>query len=216
VFAAAASITGASRAVAGQNPAPAASSEAGEASALLDTARMLFNKRQNREALTAASRSLDLFEKERGKEDEAVALVLMLKDPAMAELLEDCACSLAQLKRGSEAESLRSRAYAIRYPADGPRDHRQYVPGFVLQGEAILRVVPSYPRAALLSRLAGAVVVEVLISQAGVVESAKVVCGPDLLAEAARKAAEGWRFKPTLLRGRPLKVIGTITFNFAL
>jgi outer membrane biosynthesis protein TonB len=42
------------------------------------------------------------------------------------------------------------------------------------------------------------------------------VSGHPLLKEAAVAAARGWKFSPTLLTGTPVKVIGTITFNFNL
>ena len=37
-----------------------------------------------------------------------------------------------------------------------------------------------------------------------------------LLKDAAVNAARGWKFTPTQLSGTPVKVIGTITFNFNL
>jgi TonB family protein len=134
-------------------------------------------------------------------------------DKAIAGLLEQCACGLTQLKRVSEAEALRERAFSIRYPVAAERK-RHHVPGGVLQGEAIKRVEPKYPPSARQARLAGVVVVEIKIDERGFVESATVKCGPDLLSAAAREAARQWRFKPTLLRGQPVKVIGSITFNF--
>jgi protein TonB len=42
------------------------------------------------------------------------------------------------------------------------------------------------------------------------------VSGHPLLRDPAVNAARGWRFKPTLLSGQPVKVVGTITFNFSL
>jgi protein TonB len=64
--------------------------------------------------------------------------------------------------------------------------------------------------------VSGAVVVEVTISEAGQVISARPLSGHPLLKDAAVNAAQRWRFKPTLLSGVPVKVIGTITFNFNL
>jgi hypothetical protein len=41
-----------------------------------------------------------------------------------------------------------------------------------------------------------------------------VLSGHALLRSAAEQAAKQWVFTPTLLSGEPVKVIGTITFNF--
>jgi protein TonB len=60
------------------------------------------------------------------------------------------------------------------------------------------------------------VVVEVTVDEQGNVMSARAISGHPLLKEAAVAAARGWRFTPTLLTGTPVKVIGTITFNFNL
>ena len=88
--------------------------------------------------------------------------------------------------------------------------------GGVLQGSATRRVEPSYPPLAKAARVSGAVVVEVTVDEAGNVISARAVSGHPLLKDAAVAAARGWRFTPTQLSGTPVKVIGTITFNFNL
>jgi protein TonB len=86
----------------------------------------------------------------------------------------------------------------------------------VLQGEATRRVEPPYPPLAKAARVAGAVPVEIMIDESGAVISARALGGHPLLKDAAVNAARGWRFKPTLLSGTPVKVIGTITFNFQM
>jgi TonB family protein len=88
--------------------------------------------------------------------------------------------------------------------------------GGVLAGEAIKRTEPAYPALAKAARVAGAVVVEVTIDEAGNVISSRSISGHPLLKDAAVQAARGWKFKPTLLAGQPVKVIGTLTFNFSL
>lgn len=86
--------------------------------------------------------------------------------------------------------------------------------GGVLQQEAIKRVAPSYPIAAASAGIFGTVVVEVVIDEEGKVVRAKALSGPPQLCEAAVEAAKAWRFRPTKLSGEPVKVIGTISFNF--
>jgi protein TonB len=90
------------------------------------------------------------------------------------------------------------------------------ISGGVLNGKATTLPVPNYPPAARSSRASGLVVVEVVIDGAGKVISAKATSGHALLQQAAVQAAQQARFTPTLLSGQPVKVSGTINYNFAL
>jgi len=58
------------------------------------------------------------------------------------------------------------------------------------------------------------VVVEVVISPEGVVESARAVSGDPLFVATAVAAAREWRFQPTYLGKTPVRVAGAITFVF--
>jgi TonB family protein len=93
---------------------------------------------------------------------------------------------------------------------DGPRD--PCAAPAVLAGKATFRPQPSYVD----KSAEGAVVVEVTVSEAGTVMWAKVVGStPSVSLDLeAMRAALRWRFSPTKLRGVPVKVIGTVTFNF--
>jgi TonB family protein len=84
----------------------------------------------------------------------------------------------------------------------------------VLAGRAIRRVEPPYPTIAKQLGVEGAVVVEVNVSERGEVLSAHAVSGHPTLRMAAETAARQWRFSPTLLSDVPVKVVGTIVFNF--
>jgi protein TonB len=86
----------------------------------------------------------------------------------------------------------------------------------VLQGKAIDRRTPAYPRMAMIAHVEGPVSVEVVISPEGRVEVARAVSGHPLLKPAAAEAARSWRFQPTLLNGSPVRATGIITFVFKL
>jgi TonB family protein len=88
--------------------------------------------------------------------------------------------------------------------------------GGVLQGSATRRVEPVYPPLAKTAEISGAVVVEITVDETGKVIAARAITGHPLLRDAAIEAARGWEFTPTSLQGTPVKVIGTITFNFNL
>ena len=101
-------------------------------------------------------------------------------------------------------------------PAPTPPPKQIKVSGGVLQGSALRRVQPQYPPIAKAARAAGAVQVQVTISEEGRVIDAAVVSGHPLLRDAALRAAQQWLFKPTELSGVPVKVQGVLTFNFTL
>jgi len=83
-----------------------------------------------------------------------------------------------------------------------------------MRGFAILRVEPEYPSQARLHRVGGTVVVEIKVDECGRVIDAKTLSGHPDLTDASLKAARQWRFNPTKVEGRPIKVIGTLSFNF--
>jgi protein TonB len=86
----------------------------------------------------------------------------------------------------------------------------------VIQGQAIRRITPEYPRMAKDARIQGDVTLEVTISEEGRVISARCISGNNLLQKAAIDAAMQWRFSPTLLSNQAVTVIGTLTFRFRL
>ncbi|HXU38053.1 MAG TPA: energy transducer TonB [Blastocatellia bacterium] len=88
--------------------------------------------------------------------------------------------------------------------------------GGVLQGSAIKRVEPRYPLQARAAGISGSVVVEVTVDEAGKVFAARTISGPPELREVSVSAARGWEFQRTTLSKVPVRVIGTITFNFNL
>lgn len=101
-------------------------------------------------------------------------------------------------------------------PEPTPIPKKINVSGGVLQGSAIKKPAPAYPPIAKAARAAGAVQVQVTISEDGRVIDAQVVSGHPLLRDAAVQAARQWVFKPTELSGVPVKVQGILTFNFTL
>ena len=105
-------------------------------------------------------------------------------------------------------------------PAAAPRPARsgplKPVSGGILNGKALKMPMPMYPELARRARLSGMVDVEVVIDVTGKVISAKAVKGPALLHGAAEQAARNAKFSPTLLSGQPVRVTGTISYNFNL
>lgn len=86
----------------------------------------------------------------------------------------------------------------------------------VLRDKAVNRVTPEYPEEATAARIQGDVVCEILIDEEGKIVEAKVLSGPPELHAASLAAVRQWTFKPTLINGKPVEVIGVITFRFNL
>jgi TonB family protein len=132
------------------------------------------------------------------------------------ESLERCACVLLLNHQTDESHSLELRAYAIRRTLENRPLDKEFFSGGVLQGKAIFRAEPVYPVAAKHAGISGTVVMEVTIDEEGNVIDTKMRCGNDIFAAESLAAARRWRFAPTTLNGRPVKVIGSITFNFKI
>jgi TonB family protein len=100
---------------------------------------------------------------------------------------------------------------------DGPRDSgaTRVVSGGILNDRAISKPAPADPTAGTSLRLRGTVAVSVRVDEGGRVEAAWAVSGHPLLQQAAVAAAREARFAPTRLSGRPVKVAGLLTYDFA-
>jgi TonB family protein len=89
------------------------------------------------------------------------------------------------------------------------------ISGGLLNGKAISLPRPPYPAIAKAAHASGTVVVQVTIDEGGSVTNARAVSGHPLLQASATQAAYQARFSPTLLAGKPVKVTGVLTYNFA-
>ena len=101
-------------------------------------------------------------------------------------------------------------------PSPAPRPILKSVSGGVLNGMALSLPAPAYPNTAKRMRIAGTVIVDVVIDEDGKVIAAEASGGPVTLRDAAVQAARRARFSPTKLSGQPVKVSGVINYNFAL
>src|SRR5262245_1002727 len=90
------------------------------------------------------------------------------------------------------------------------------VGGEITRPKKIHDVSPVYPTIALASRVEGLVVIEATIGPTGDVVDAKVLRGKPLLDRAALDAVRQWRFTPTLLNGKAIAVIMSVTVDFKL
>jgi len=92
----------------------------------------------------------------------------------------------------------------------GTTQKRAPISGGVLNGKAIYLPAPEMPP----GEKPGVVMVQILVDEQGSVIDAKAVSGPPNLQPSAVIAARLARFLPTVLSGEPVKVSGTLAYNF--
>lgn len=118
-------------------------------------------------------------------------------------------------KLSAEAVDSSSLGTVLDKPAEMPTLSLPISTG-VSNGQLLRRVMPVYPRDALMMRVQGAVRLEAVVTASGTVENVKAVEGPPLLARAAVDAVKHWRYKPYELNGKPVSVGTSITITFKL
>ena len=84
----------------------------------------------------------------------------------------------------------------------------------VQNGRALRLPPPNYPAIARAANAQGEVEVKVIISEEGTVIAAASISGHPLLQAASVSAARDAQFAPTLLHGKPVKVVGVIKYTF--
>jgi protein TonB len=87
--------------------------------------------------------------------------------------------------------------------------------GFKLPAR-IKDVPPVYPEIARKARVQGVVILEAIIGVDGKVQQARVLRSVPLLDQAALNAVQSWEYTPTMLSGRPIPIIMTVTVQFRL
>lgn len=152
-------------------------------------------------------RILSLTEKQQGREDfDTVAAMRRL------------ACLLNKMDKTKEAKSLEVEATEI-YDREFAKIKDSIKPATsagVLNGRAVSKPQPAYPAIALRDRAQGTISVFIVVDEVGEVISACSMQGHPELRRASEQAAFAARFTPTLLRGKPVRVTGVITYNFVL
>jgi TonB family protein len=100
-------------------------------------------------------------------------------------------------------------------PGETPKKLR--INGAVEDAKLISQPHPRYPASAKARRIQGMVEIDAIISAAGVPDKLRVVRSPDTeLSKAALDAVRQWRYRPTLLNGKPIAVETTIDVDFTL
>jgi TonB family protein len=88
------------------------------------------------------------------------------------------------------------------------------VGGNVQVASLVHKVQPIYPDEARAAHLSGSVILHVIIAIDGTLQAITIDRGDPVLGKAAVDAVRQWRYKPTLLNGKPVEVDTTITIEF--
>jgi TonB family protein len=84
------------------------------------------------------------------------------------------------------------------------------------QKRLVNAIAPEYPDVARLAGIEGEVTLRILVASDGSVRGITPVSGPPILARAAVRAVERWRYAPALVEGHPIDVVTTVTLAFRL
>lgn len=90
------------------------------------------------------------------------------------------------------------------------------VGGNVLSSQLVQKVEPIYPEIAKKARVAGIVLLQIVVDESGRVSEVKVLSGHPMLVQAAVDAVKKWAYTPTVLNGEKIPMIGTVTVIFKL
>ena|ERR1700687_1831096 len=96
-----------------------------------------------------------------------------------------------------------------------PSVPRITVKGDVMKKKLIHKVTPSYPYEARQRRIAGTVILRVLVGVDGSVKQAEYVSGPDIFVKGTIDAVRQYKYKPTTENGEPVEVETTVETVFS-
>ena len=78
------------------------------------------------------------------------------------------------------------------------------------------KVPPDYPAIARQLKIEGAVELEVVVTEAGVVEKVNIVSGNPVLTRPASDAVKKWKFAPFTADGKPVKAVVPVSLSFKM
>ena len=116
----------------------------------------------------------------------------------------------------AEADAIAAKEKAEAEAREKAKAEAVRVGGKIRPPTKVKDVKPVYPDAARSGRVQGMVIVEATIGANGKVIDAKVLRSVPMLDQAALDAVKQWEFTPTLLNGKPVPVVMTVTINFKL
>lgn len=124
------------------------------------------------------------------------------------------ACSLWKGGHYDKAREMGKTEFETLFKRENEPNPNQPILPDQINGKALSLPAPKYSADARMARAEGQVVVGVIIDEAGNVMRACALRGHRLLLEDSEIAARQARFSRTTVAGQPVRVTGTITYNF--
>jgi TonB family protein len=88
------------------------------------------------------------------------------------------------------------------------------VPASVMTGMVEQKVLPQYPKEAMIQGIQGDVVFKILVDQNGKIVRSEPVSGVPSLVAASEDAIRNYRFRPYVVNGSPVRVESELGFRF--
>jgi periplasmic protein TonB len=102
-------------------------------------------------------------------------------------------------------------------PQEAPPPPRAVRVGGQIKAPRLLKnVTPVFPELAARAGLNALIILELRVSETGVITSAQILRGHPLFDESALEAVRQWRYAPLLLNGVPTPFVVNVTVNFRL
>ncbi len=117
-------------------------------------------------------------------------------------------------ERNKELDTAYNKARKELIPEQVDSNTAEIINAGVINGKAVYLAKPAYPAEAKANRLQGSFKVKVIIDEKGNIIYAKSDCGQGILGEASENAAYQSKFSPTILNGKPVKILGIVVYNF--
>lgn len=96
------------------------------------------------------------------------------------------------------------------------KKQRYVISEFQQMAQLVTRVEPIYPHLAIQTHREGRVELHAIISTEGRIESLEVISGDPFFIQSALSAVRQWRYRPTILDGRPVEIDTHITVIYTL
>jgi len=90
------------------------------------------------------------------------------------------------------------------------------VPASEMIGMTNHKVLPQYPKEALMKGIQGDVVFNIVVDESGKITSSKLVSGDPLLVAASKDAIRQYSFRPYTVDGNPVRVKSQLGFHFTV
>lgn len=121
---------------------------------------------------------------------------------------------MAQIIRTAPPPAAERPRIVAAQPAQPKPVEQLRVGGDVQEAKLTHKVIPVYPRLAVVARISGTVTLSAIIGADGRIRELRAVSGHPILIPAALEAVRQWTYSPTLLNGAPVEVITTIDVKF--